>query len=224
MKVGIDLSTTNTGITILDNENKHINSFNLTFSQFSEVNYKYNFSAIDKACKEIAKYLINIEEHQIGIELSNYCNPALTNRFNLYCGAFIDNLIKIDNVKIKTFNSSQWQQFIGVRNGETREITKLKSREFAKKWCKDYQEDWSEDLCDSFCIAFHLENVLSSEQKNYEVKQRQAKWVKEVQQRHKINKMIETRLKKLNRLDKDKNAKRIKRLQEEIDALRWKNE
>lgn len=221
-KVGIDLSTTNTGIVVLDSDNNLIDSFVVAFRTFSETNHRYNFNLIDSACKRLITSCIN--GANVGIELANFNNAQLTSRFSLYAGGFIEELVKSNLIKdIKCFNANQWQNYVGIKIGyDTRETTKLKSREFAKKNCSKYNESWSEDLCDSYCIAFWLPYIKSNEQKTIEVKQRKYQYVKEAQEKHKINKMIESSLNKIQALDINKNKKQIDRLYKEIKELRGK--
>ena len=136
-KIGIDLSTTNTGIVVLDSENRLIEKRTIQFRTFSESNYKYNFELIRTTCSELS--CLCVEGACVGIELSNFRNAQLTNRFSLYAGAFISNLISSTNIKeIKLFNCNQWQGYVGIKVGyDTREQTKMKSRLFAK-------EHWSQ--------------------------------------------------------------------------------
>lgn len=220
-KIGIDLSTTNTGIVVLDKDNNLVDSFVISFRTFSEINHKYNFSLIEGACNRILGNSL-IEGACVGIELANFKNALLTSRFSLYAGAFIEELVKHNLIKeIKCFNSNQWQKFVGVNIGsDTRETTKAKAREFARTHCKEYNENWTEDLCDAYCIAYHLENVKSNEQKTNEIKHKKSEYVKQAQLKHKNNKMIETRLNKIQQLDSIKNKKKIDRLYNEIEELR----
>ena len=220
-KIGIDLSTTNTGIVVLDSQNNLIDSFVLSFRTFSEINHKYNFSLIEGACNRILGNSL-IEGACVGIELANFKNAMLTSRFSLYAGAFIEELVKHNIIKeIKCFNSNQWQRFVGINIGnDTREITKQKARDFARTHCNDYNENWSEDLCDAYCIAYHLENVKSNEQKTNEIKHKKSEYVKLVQLKHKNNKMIESRIKKIQQLDSIRNKKQIDKLYNEIERLR----
>lgn len=206
---------------VLDSNNNLIDSFVISFRTFSEINHKYNFSLIEGACKRILGSSL-IEGACIGIELANFKNAMLTSRFSLYAGAFIEELVKSNFVKdIKCFNSNQWQQFVGIKiSFDTRETTKAKAREFTRIHCREYNESWTEDLCDAYCIAYHLENVKSNEQKSNEIKKKKSEYVKLAQLRHKNNKMIETRLNKIQQLDSIKNKKLIDRLYNEIEELR----
>lgn len=164
-KIGIDLSTTNTGIVILDENNNLFFKRDLTFRTFSELNYKYNFNLIYSIVVEIST-IINNKEFVVGIELNNRSLDDLSIKFAIYSGAFISEFIKYDNCKwIKTFDSNKWYKLIGVKIGiDCRVICKSKSRDFVKINCIDYDEKWSDDICDAYCIANKLLEVQSSEE------------------------------------------------------------
>lgn len=221
MKIGIDLSTTNTGIAVLDMNNKLIFTRNLKLAQFNESNLLDNIKAIDSMCSFIFTKINAISENvYVGIELSNYKNALLTNRFNLYCGAFILALsTRFGQLRcVKTFNANAWHPFIGVQiPQDTRDITKAKAREFAKANCSGYNELWSEDECDAYCIAYHLEKIKSAEQQKQEIKTRKINNVKKQIALQKINRMIKSRLDKLAKLDKNK--KQYDKLKNEVDNL-----
>ncbi len=220
-KIGIDLSTTNTGIVVLDKDNNFIEKFDLHFRTFSEVNDKYNHSLIrTMVCGTLQPIVHNNPNCLVGIELSNFSNPLLTTRFSQYAGSFKNSLFLMGVENIKCFNSNQWQSMVGVKSGDTRERTKMLSRLFTKEHCSDYQEDWSEDVCDAYCIAYFLPKLLSTEQKKMEIKK--AKYLKkcEMSERHKKDKMIMNRLEKLNKLSYPKDKRKMDKLRKEIENIK----
>lgn len=89
-KIGIDLSTTNTGIVVLDNNNELVVKADLQFRTFGENNHHYNFNSIVDCLNDIHDFIKdNCDSVIVGIELANFKNALLTSRFSLYAGGFI---------------------------------------------------------------------------------------------------------------------------------------
>lgn len=224
-KIAIDLSTTNTGIVIFQ-DNKYIAKYDLLFNTFNEVNLKENMEKIGRIVARIKSLLVESKPKVlVGIEVANFNNAKLTSRFNLYSGAFIQaflpTLHDYIDVDFKLFNSNAWHKLIGVNIGlDDRSITKAKAREFVKNKEKEYTSDWSEDCCDAYCIAYYLELIKSTEQQHREIKQRQSSYIKKVQGMNRINRLVETRLRKIQALDKQRNQKQIARLIQEIEMIK----
>lgn len=121
MKVGIDLSSTNTGLVILSDDNKLI--FNGNF-QLWDVDYKERFHKVADFVKTIDyKLPQNIEKLpvEIGIELADFKNADITNRFNSLAGMIMYSCFYRLSVswlgeerilKIKLFNSNEWQRLL----------------------------------------------------------------------------------------------------------------
>lgn len=123
MKVGIDLSSTNTGLVILSDDNKLIfhGNFQLWDNdklKMYEKIYDLLFIIKTKTNKNVwSEYQVNI-----GIELADFKNANITNRFNLLAGMIIFGLLNkkcksLSDVNcffpnIKLFNSNEWQRFL----------------------------------------------------------------------------------------------------------------
>lgn len=220
IKIAIDLSTTQTGVAVLDENNTLMMCFNINFRTYQDGNLYNNFKLIKNNVSFFKKYLD--EEIIVGIELSNFGNSKITNRFHLYAGAFITYFYECGIKNIKFFPSTAWQHMIGLNSTHTREMTKKRAREFMKDNCNEYQKDWSEDICDAYCIAYHLDKIKSTEQiaNNKKIKNKFNKSVKN--EIINLQKMINARLTKINKLDKIKNKKLITRLDKEIEFYRNK--
>lgn len=229
-RLGIDLSTTNTGIIMLDEQNNIIYEHNLTFQKFSEANWMCNLAAIDSVIKHI-NTLTSRETLKVGIELSNFGNPQANQKFALYSGAILATLWKYDlmtNNNVKMFNSNPWQRLCGMNVQDTREVRKLEARQFAKLHCDTYNDSWTEDLCDAYCIAYQLHHLNSSE--DIYAQQQNLKKHKKRQSRavYALTVKLNNRYSQLNKLDPIKNKKaresklkEIERLQQEIKF--WKS-
>ena len=122
MKVGIDLSSTNTGLVILSDENK------LIFHDNFQLWDNNRFMIVDKVNEMIDYIELKNPFHKfimIGIELADFKNANITNRFNLLAGMIISELSKMKAPEpidddlylhlvdpLKIFNSNEWQRFI----------------------------------------------------------------------------------------------------------------
>lgn len=224
-KIGIDLSTSNTGIVILTHNNVFMKAIDLTFDKYCEANLKTNISKINDVIGNLknTKVLQEAQEIYVGLEVSNFKNANLTNKFHLYAGLIINGFVNtfgIDVVKFKIFNSNEWQKLIGCNNNDSREIRKAKARAFAKKHIEFYKSHWSEDVCDAFCIAYFLEQLKSTE----EIK-------KDVQIRKKAKRTTDSYIKMLQKkiivrqnglliIDKKKCPKKAQRIEDEIKEFK----
>ncbi len=176
LKIGIDLSTTNTGVCVLDQDNNLIHSTNIEFKKF---NWDYdticlNISKMEAMWAElndiVRKRINNVEVAEVGIELSNFKDPQLTQKFALYCGSLITIMrpditwmhIYVEDTKI--FNSNGWQMKIGCTQHMERAQRKEQARHFAEEHCKEYDGNWTEDQCDSYCIAYFLQEIKSQQE------------------------------------------------------------
>lgn len=119
MKVGIDLSSTNTGLVILSDDNKLIwhGNFKLWDSNRFVIASNVNNMINTIMCKRLPNEVVNV-----GVELADFKNANITNRFNLLTGMIISELghwmekgVHTWNtplVKLKLFNSNEWQRFL----------------------------------------------------------------------------------------------------------------
>ena len=114
MKVGIDLSSTNTGLVILSDDNKLV--FHGNFQLWDKSSQKPLRVMVAELINAIEFKLINKSEQVfIGIELSDFKNAMLTTRFNLIAGAIFQELYHriwdtLGNFKL--FNSNEWQRHL----------------------------------------------------------------------------------------------------------------
>lgn len=177
MKVGIDLSSTNTGVVILDDNNKFIDKkvFNLwkdnkiDFDEIVKLSNFINDTWLVKVNYDIEK----LETTNIGIELADFKNANYTNRFNRICGALEFDLWWAPyEPECKIFNSNEWQQHLGLKPGMERQFRKDTARQFTKSNCLEYKDTWTEDECDAYCIAYFLPQLRDRTQMHQEVKVR----------------------------------------------------
>lgn len=195
MKVGIDLSSTNTGLVILSDDNKLIwhGNFKLWDNEYT---HKPVAVFISNMVQHIQFKVINKAENIfIGVELSDFKNANITNRFNMIFGAMYQqlwntqfyfpyniqcyfnlNLADVctnatkERCPIKVFNSNEWQQHLGLKPSMKRQFRKDTARQFAKSNCVDYKDTWTEDECDAYCIAYFLPQLRDKTQMHQEVK------------------------------------------------------
>lgn len=222
IKIAIDLSTTNTGVAVLNEKNTTLSTFNLAFEKFSQDNLFTNINKIKAVVYHIKKRWPD-EPNIWGIEVSNFINPSLTNKFNFYAGILVAYIKEFfGNTIIKIFNSNEWQNIIGAKTSHTREERKRLSREFTKENCEDYDDTFTEDICDAYCIAYFLTSLKTTEDKHKEVEFRKRKTQKDKSNKLKYQTMINVRLEKINSLDNKKNKRKIDRLKKEIEELKEK--
>lgn len=205
VKIGIDLSTTSTGfcvfneglcrfsktVNIWDSDHilraKKVNDFALALKILVE-----EITGIIHYLPIVEKEKINVE---IGIELANFKNAGLTSRFNLLCGSLISSIYNWHkdnpnlNLKIKVFNSNQWQKLIGCGAHEERAERKMRARKFSLSkgfWNAMVVED---DITDAFCIAYLLEKLddVTTTAKNTKEKRAREKANYKQQMRAKLN-------------------------------------
>ena len=197
MKVGIDLSSTNTGLVILSDDNKLI--FHGNFRLWDgEYTHKVVPIFVANIIQQIYLHVTNKANNiYIGVELADFKNANITNRFNMIFGAIYQELwntqfhfpynIKVyfnlnladvcynalkERCPIKVFNSNEWQQHLGLKPSMERQFRKDTARQFTKSNCLEYQDTWTEDECDAYCIAYFLEKLRDRTQMRQEVKVR----------------------------------------------------
>ena len=127
MKVGIDLSSTNTGLVILSDNNKLVfhGNFQLWDSNRFMIVDKVNEMIDCIRFKRMSDIMNDKDSHfiMVGIELADFKNANITNRFNLLAGMIISRLAywkvcnrigkKIHLINtLKLFNSNEWQRFL----------------------------------------------------------------------------------------------------------------
>lgn len=221
IKIGIDLSSTKTGVCVLDSEN------NLLLNYVIETDFKRTLnSVVNQMCFQVSPLTSFIKENQVvkvGIELSNFSNPKLTQRFSLLAGILITQLENISydtKIEYKLFNCNQWQKLVGCKPSDKREVRKLKARQFAKS---KGIFNVSQDEADAYCIAYFLEDLISTEQSEIEHKQKKVSQMKQVMDNLRKQKMVSKRLLEISQLDPIKNKKRIETLKKQIELIKGDN-
>lgn len=170
MKVGIDLSSTNTGLVILSDDNKLIWHGNFKLWDSNRFVIADN---VEKMIDTIRFKLLPQQKNMIiGVELADFKNANITNRFNLLTGMIITELNHwiIERIDLKLFNSNEWQQHLGLKPNMERQFRKDTARYFTKSNCLEYTENWTEDECDAYCIAYFLPQLRDRTQMHQEVK------------------------------------------------------
>ena len=217
IKIGIDLSTTKTGIVVLRSYNKTINRLLIDNTNIKNIQCVYtNFKLALKSLVEQLRTGVATDV-MVGIEISNYKNAKLTQKFSMYAGLIIAILNELGINNVKWFNSNQWQYMIGCKVNDERDVRKQKARKFVAQFHKC--DNWEQDEVDAYCIAYHLEELISTEQSEIKTKTQKVMKQKEVSTQLKLERMVNTRLMEINRLDKVKNAKRIESIKKEIEEL-----
>lgn len=117
MKVGIDLSSTNTGLVILSDDNKLI--WHENFQLWNNNLFAIACNVADMVFVLICKYAVENKTMNVGIELADFKNANITNRFNLLAGMIISRMQSINDMRrelifsnVKLFNSNEWQRFL----------------------------------------------------------------------------------------------------------------
>ena len=114
MKVGIDLSSTNTGLVILSDDNKLI--WHGNFKLWDNSSQKPNRVFVRELFDVInLKRLNKLETITIGVELSDFGNWKYADRFNFIAGALYQEHYCQDWGMMGDFicfNSNEWQRFI----------------------------------------------------------------------------------------------------------------
>lgn len=132
IKVGIDLSTTNTGIVVIDENDNYL----MRLERFWKNDYWESYWQID----QVANWLFTTYDHKdmvIGIELANFKNAKLTSKFNLLAGMimgiFYESCNRYGTTRFKLFNANEWHRLIGITSRNKREECKYLARKFARE-------------------------------------------------------------------------------------------
>lgn len=191
--IGIDLATKMTGFSVVA-KNPEISSY--LFHKTGEIMFadwpvditgiKYYQQRVALLIKRIRDILTwNIFEYnpvpiEISMELSNFSNPKLTQRFAKVAGIIETQFLKEnyanDIVAIKYFNANEWFKYfaknLGISNYvdlSREERKKLSINEYAKR----FNIKKSDNETDAFWIAYYSELCVSTEiteNKNKEIK------------------------------------------------------
>lgn len=195
IKVGIDLSTTNTGIVVIDDNGNYL----MRLEKLWQGDYQETLWQINNVAHWLNQNY-GCSDVIIGIELANFKNAKLTSKFNLLAGM----IMGVFNEKIgyhieyKLFNANEWHRLIGLAPKDERGKCKMVARVFAATHGmgsalkykseamvggryelknKPYSnKDFvlSDDLTDAYCIAYLLPKLRDNQQITQEVKQKKA--------------------------------------------------
>lgn len=222
IKIGIDLATTISGVFI-------------TKPQYQKSQLKHYGFVIDTTGLTELKDIYNVwnqklsaalsytdEPTLIGIELSNFGNPKNTQQFSLIVGMILPKLFTtFSNLKIKLFNSNEWQSKVGCAPQDQRPVRKQKAREFAKKVYPDLITDkTSQDIVDACCICHFLNELHTTQQQNEAVKAQKKQKEQTKSKKILLQQKIITLQSKISTLDAIKNKKRINTLTNQLNNLK----
>lgn len=238
-RLGIDLSTTNIGVCVLEDNNEVRIKGTIKLEPFSFETQKMCINT-----EVIANQLIRILKDtlfhnggwpynlDVGIELSNYNNALLTNRFHFYAGVIYQILwdcmfdeelkkeTKIHELKIKFFNANQWMFKCGIRPRDDRNVRKKLVRKFVMEHCERYNDNWTEDECDAYGIAYWLDELKNTDELHEETKKKALDKTKRTWLLYSLERKLNSKLAELASLDKVRNARRIITVTNVIVGLR----
>lgn len=194
-----------------------------------ELENTINTNDLEEPHKTFENYIQNENnfkdiEIDIGIEVSNYGNPNLANKFNFYAGVLYMELIsakvpwKINNIKI--INANQWEFKCGSRPKDERDRRKKNTRNFIMNHCDRYSESWTEDECDAYCIAYWLDELKNTDELHEEVKKTKRDKNKKNWILYTLERKLNSRLAELASLDKVRNSKRIETVKANINQIK----
>ncbi len=222
IKIGIDLATTISGVFI-------------TKPQYQKANLKHYGFVIDTTGLTELKDIYNVwnqklsaalsytdEPTLIGIELSNFGSPKNTQQFSLIAGMILPKLFTtFSNLKIKLFNSNEWQSKAGCAPQDPRPVRKRKAREFAKQAYPDLITDKTvQDIVDAACIAWFLDELHTTKQQAEYVKAQKKQKEHRKSDIIRIQGKIMTLQSTISTLDAMKNKKRINTLTNQLNQLK----
>lgn len=189
INIGIDLSTTKIGVaicvfnenifTIQETQEYILPVWGIEIRDYANMNYEI-FKIISDIKKLIEKYSHNpyFPEFKpedcsvnVGIELSNFSNPKLTQRFSRLAGIFqcymISNANRFNLDTLKFFNANEWFYHFAKKYNISN-FTALKREERKKLSIEKYNEFTNsntdnDNKSDSFWIAYFLQKCNTTE-------------------------------------------------------------
>lgn len=218
IKLAFDISSTNIGIAVINEDENWFKTYTIKLN--------YNENDLHSVAKNLREKLIYIlcssgeDEIMVGLEVSNFKNAKLTQRFSLLAGmiiAIVESVWFPPYIEFKMFNSNQWQHLIGCKTTDDRQIRKQKSKEFFKE--KTGLDNESDDETDAYCIAYHLEQLESTVEQQKRVRDTKVLKNKNKAKIAQLNKQIITRQNKLLTL-KPTQIKMKERLENEIKEIK----
>lgn len=171
--VGIDLSTTTIGVAIIF-PNTTFMTWDVKMQYWdsnfetTKQNHTLLLNIVSEIKNELKKYIRGSLSYkiEISIELSNFQNPRITQRFSKYFGILETYFLIMlgDRISvIKAFNANEWFKHLRTTmnvkenlNELTRDIRKQMSLEFLKINLPPFAQKgkYSEDEADAYCIAY----------------------------------------------------------------------
>ncbi len=218
IKIAFDIATKNIGFCLMDGDNHKVATIKINYD---ENNLDDLYNQLSFNIRKLINTPLDIDL-LVGLEVSNFKNPKSTQRFSLLAGmivAILKQLWKYRNnvLEFKLFNSNQWQHLIGCKTTDQREIRKQKAKDFVYKITGVKLE--SEDEADAFCIAYHLEQLNSTQDISIITKKNKAQRANNKAKIAQLNKQIITRQNKLLQL-KPTQTKMKERLENEIKEIK----
>lgn len=218
IKLAFDISTTNIGVAVINKDEDWVETYTIKLN--------YNENDLGGVASELTKRILDIfndfptDKAMVGLEVSNFKNAKLTQRFSLIAGMIIaiaEDLWWSKKTEFKIFNSNQWQHLIGCKTTDDRQTRKQKSRDFFFKQTGIYND--FDDETDAYCIAYHLEQLESTVETQKRVRHTKILKNKNKAKIAALNKQIITRQNKLLTL-KPTQIKTKERLENEIVQIK----
>ena len=224
-KITFDISTKSIGVCIIGGGE----------SRTYHIDLNYNENELDKVFYQVSKGITDIislyrfpfpvfightQTFLLGMEVSNFKNAKITQRFSLIAGIIISivcSIYKKHKVIVKIFNSNQWQYLIGCKNSDERAVRKQKSKQFYYE--KNGVWNDNDDETDAFCMCYYLEQLESTLDKSIGVKILKAKKQSNQRAIAELNKKIITRQNRLLKL-KPTQIKTKKKWEREIEEIK----
>lgn len=223
IKIGIDLSTTISGI-FVETRQYHKSSKPIYKKCLVDTTGITDLKEIYKVWCQKLNLLFDFtsEPAVVGIELANFQSPKLTQRFSLITGMIVVRLFGLfENIQIKMFNSNEWQFKIGCTPQDQRPVRKQKAREFAiKNYPDQITEQTSQDIVDACCICHFLNELHTTQQQNEAVKAQKKQKEQTKSKKILLQQKIITLQSKISTLDALKNKKRINTLTNQLNMLK----
>lgn len=224
LKVAIDLSTTTSGIAIKKFDYP-IETHVIDTTQAKDV-----MDYVNVWEKEIVNHLIRINYKDcdtvlLGIELANFSNPKLTQKFSFIAGiicALFNDVFKncyFPALTVKLFNSNEWQRLIGCKTTDERNIRKQKAKDYYIQNTTFQKQNITQDEIDAWCILNKLEQLKTTDEQAEYTKQKKQTKIQKLQKLNRLqNKKYALNL-ELERLDDVKNKRRIQTVLKELDKV-----
>lgn len=218
--IGIDLSTTITGVAILKNE-QLVKTFAVAFDNFDEKNLYNNVLRLVKEIK-LNIWLLPDDSYYTGIEVANFSNPKLTQRFSIYAGmiiALMSQILKEFNAEFKMFNANAWQLKIPqIQYNTLRKDRKLITKNLMIKTF-NVKSTLNEDEYDALAITYFYDAINSTLQQEAITKAKKVVKISKVKQQLSISKKINKLLEKKAKLKKPTAILKIDKQIEELKKI-----